>query len=65
MRILVVGDDKRTARFIQKGFSKEGFITDVVSGGEERMFMATTEIYDAQCRSDLHKSDDARPCLGV
>jgi heavy metal response regulator len=46
MRILVVEDDKGTARFIQKGLSEEGFLTDVVSGGEEGMFMATTEIYD-------------------
>jgi heavy metal response regulator len=46
MRILVVEDDKGTARFIQKGLSEEGFMTDVVSGGEEGMFMATTEIYD-------------------
>lgn len=46
MRILVVEDDKGTARFIQKGLSEEGLITDVVSGGEEGMFMATTEIYD-------------------
>ena len=46
MRILVVEDDKGTARFIKKGLSEEGFMTDVVSGGEEGMFMATTEIYD-------------------
>ena len=46
MRILVVEDDKGTARFIQKGLSEEGFITDVVSGGDEGLFMATTEIYD-------------------
>jgi heavy metal response regulator len=46
MRILVVEDDKGTARFIQKGLSEEGFLTDMVSGGEEGMFMATTEIYD-------------------
>ena len=46
MRILVAEDDKGTARFIQKGLSEEGFMTDVVSGGEEGMFMATTEIYD-------------------
>jgi heavy metal response regulator len=46
MRILVVEDDKGTARFIQKGLSEEGFMTDVISGGEEGMFMATTEIYD-------------------
>ncbi|MGD9244673.1 MAG: response regulator transcription factor, partial [Desulfobacterales bacterium] len=46
MRILVVEDDKGTARFIKKGLSEEGFITDVVSGGEEGLFMATTGIYD-------------------
>ena len=28
MRILVVEDDKGTARFIQKGLSEEGFMTD-------------------------------------
>ncbi len=46
MRILVVEDDKGTARFIKKGLSEEGFMVDVVSGGEEGLFMATTEIYD-------------------
>jgi len=46
MRIFVVEDDKGTARFIRKGLSEEGFIMDVVFGGEEGMFMATTEIYD-------------------
>jgi heavy metal response regulator len=46
MRILVVEDDKGTARFIQKGLSEEGFMTDVVSGGEEGQFMASTQIYD-------------------
>ncbi|RLB80130.1 MAG: DNA-binding response regulator [Deltaproteobacteria bacterium] len=46
MRILIVEDDKGTARFIKKGLSEEGFMVDVVSGGEEGLFMATTEIYD-------------------
>ncbi|MBW2574435.1 MAG: response regulator transcription factor [Deltaproteobacteria bacterium] len=46
MRILVVEDDKGTARFIKKGLSEEGFMADAVSGGEEGLFMATTEIYD-------------------
>ena len=46
MRILVVEDDKGTARFIKKGLSEESFMADVVSGGEEGLFMATTEIYD-------------------
>jgi two-component system copper resistance phosphate regulon response regulator CusR len=41
-----VEDDKGTARFIKKGLSEEGFITDVVSGGEEALFMAKTQIYD-------------------
>ena len=46
MRILIVEDDKGTARFIKKGLSEESFMVDVVSGGEEGLFMATTEIYD-------------------
>jgi DNA-binding response OmpR family regulator len=53
MRILVVEDDKGTARFIKKGLSEEGFITDVVSGGEEGLFMATTEIYDFDTQSNI------------
>ncbi len=46
MRILVVEDDKGTSRFIQKGLSEEGFMADVVSGGEEGLFMALTGVYD-------------------
>ena len=42
MRILVVEDDKGAARFIKKGLSEEGFMADVVSGGEEGLFLATT-----------------------
>jgi len=46
MRILVVEDDKGTARFIKKGLSEEGFIADTVSEGDEGLFMATTDTYD-------------------
>ena len=46
MRILIVEDDKGTARFIKKGLSEEGFMADAVSEGEEGLFMATTETYD-------------------
>ena len=46
MRILIVEDDKGTARFIKKGLSEEGFIADAVSEGDEGLFMATTETYD-------------------
>lgn len=46
MRILIVEDDKGTARFIKKGLSEEGYMADAVSEGDEGLFMATTETYD-------------------
>ena len=46
MRILIVEDDKGTARFIKKGLSEEGFLVDAVFEGDEGLFMATTETYD-------------------
>ena len=46
MRILIVEDDKGTARFIKKGLSEEGFMVDAVFEGDEGLFMASTETYD-------------------
>ncbi len=47
MRILVVEDQKRVAKFIAKGFREESYGVDVVHDGEEAVFMARSVGYDA------------------
>ena len=47
MRILIVEDDKQTARFIAKGLKQEGFAVDLASDGEQGLNLAVTESYDA------------------
>ncbi len=47
MRILIVEDDRQTARFIAKGLRQEGFAVDQASNGEDGLHLALTESYDA------------------
>jgi len=47
LRILLVEDDMRTASFIVKGLSQEGFAVDHAPDGEEGLLMALVEPYDA------------------
>ena len=47
MRILIVEDDKRTARFISKGLRQEGFAVDIAPNGEDGLHFVLTESYDA------------------
>lgn len=47
MRILVVEDEKKVARFIQQGLEEEHYIVDVVHDGSQGYAMAVTEKYDA------------------
>ena len=46
MRILIVEDDRQTARFIVKGLKQEGFAVDHAPDGEEGLHLALTEPYD-------------------
>ncbi len=46
MRILLVEDDPKVARFIQKGLTEEQYAIDVVDNGEEGMFWAIENEYD-------------------
>ncbi len=46
MHVLIVEDDTGTARFIKKGLAEEGFVSDVVHGGEDGLYMATHLQYD-------------------
>lgn len=47
MRILVVEDEPKVARFIQKGLREQNFLVDTASDGEEGLFLAESEHYDA------------------
>jgi len=46
MRILIVEDEKKTAAYLQKGLSEQGFVVDISPEGEEGLLLATTLEYD-------------------
>ncbi|MCX5850540.1 MAG: response regulator transcription factor [Deltaproteobacteria bacterium] len=47
MRILVVEDEVKIARFVQRGLKEEGYTVDVAFDGQHGYEYATTETYDA------------------
>ena len=46
MRILVVEDDPKTARFLKQGLEEEGHAVDVAADGEEGAFLGHLNPYD-------------------
>jgi heavy metal response regulator len=46
MRILVVEDEKKVARFIRQGLEEEGYAVDVASDGEEALAMGLDGVHD-------------------
>ena len=46
MRILVIEDEEKVRRFIQRGLKEEGFSVDVAGDGEEGFFLARSNEYD-------------------
>jgi two-component system copper resistance phosphate regulon response regulator CusR len=46
MKILVVEDEPKTASFIQKGLSEEGYTVDTVGDGQDGLFRALNHTYD-------------------
>jgi DNA-binding response OmpR family regulator len=46
MRILVVEDERKVARFLKRGLKEERFAVDVASDGEEGLFLALSNPYD-------------------
>ncbi|MDI1231937.1 MAG: heavy metal response regulator transcription factor [Methylobacter sp.] len=46
MHILIVEDEKKTAAYLQKGLSEQGFVVDICFDGEEGLLLATTLEYD-------------------
>ena len=47
MRVLVVEDEKKTASFIQKALSAEGFSVEVANDGSHGLLRAIAETFDA------------------
>jgi heavy metal response regulator len=47
MRILVVEDEKKVARFIQQGLEEEHYTVDVAHDGEHGLALAQSQNYDA------------------
>lgn len=45
MKILIVEDEEKTAAFLRKGLSENGFIVDVATNGTDGLFLAKTESY--------------------
>lgn len=46
MRILIVEDDKKTAVYLHKGLSENGFVVDIAEKGEDGLHLALTADYD-------------------
>ena len=47
MRILVVEDDSRIARFVSKGLQEQAYAVDVANNGDEALYKAAINDYDA------------------
>ena len=46
MRILVVEDERKVARFIKKGLEEEGYAVDLADDGEEGLVMGLDQVQD-------------------
>ena len=46
MRILVIEDEEKTAAYLRKGLSEQGFVVDVCVQGDDGLFTARTTGYE-------------------
>lgn len=46
MRILIIEDEKKTALYLHKGLTENGFSVDIADNGEDGLHQALTEAYD-------------------
>ena len=46
MHILVIEDEAKTAAYLQRGLSENGFVVDTASRGDEGLHLAQTQSYD-------------------
>jgi two-component system OmpR family response regulator len=47
MKLLLIEDDKESAKYLMKGLREQGCVVDHCENGRDGLFMATTEKYDA------------------
>ncbi len=47
MKFLLIEDDERTAKFIVRGLSEHGHVSDHAADGKDGLFLAMSESYDA------------------
>ncbi|HSN20739.1 MAG TPA: response regulator transcription factor [Usitatibacter sp.] len=47
MKVLLVEDSERVARFVKKGLAESGHTLDVAANGRDGLFLAASEAYDA------------------
>jgi len=47
MRVLIVEDSAKMARLLKKGLERDGYAVDVVDSGQDAVWMATENDYDA------------------
>ena len=47
MKILLIEDDKESAKYLLKGLREQSHVVDHCISGKDGLFMATTERYDA------------------
>lgn len=47
MRILIVEDEEKTASYLRKGLTENGFVVDTADDGEDGLHIAATGEYDA------------------
>lgn len=46
MRVLIVEDEPKSARYLRKGLSEHGYVADVAGNGEDGLYMAQSSHYD-------------------
>ncbi|HXZ36552.1 MAG TPA: response regulator, partial [Thermodesulfobacteriota bacterium] len=46
MRLLVIEDEKKVARFVKKGLEEEGYAVDLAFDGEEGLAMVLDQVHD-------------------
>lgn len=46
MRLLIIEDEPKTASYLRKGLSENGFIVDIAPDGEEGVYLGITHDYD-------------------
>jgi two-component system copper resistance phosphate regulon response regulator CusR len=46
VRILIVEDERKTAKYLQKGLAESGFVVDLANRGDDGLHLALTQDYD-------------------